>query len=153
MRVAHDHLHHAVARDAEIPQEIHARLHLVLDGKRQNRGVALEHLGNVSPGNQELVLEVRDARVPFSSINPTLEELIGNKARIVVFNKSDLISKKSQNIIGNIFTQMHGNQDNVNTVTNNSSDNQSVGHSIGCSKENVGAINTFNPSLSFWCNT
>jgi ribosome biogenesis GTPase A len=38
----------------------------------------------------DAVLEVADARVPVSSRNPLLGELIGNKPRIVLLNKADL---------------------------------------------------------------
>lgn len=47
----------------------------------------------------DLVLEVRDARLPLTSINPAFEELVGNdrgflpkngKKRLVVYNKRDL---------------------------------------------------------------
>eukprot|EP01065_Artemidia_motanka_P030523 TRINITY_DN3655_c0_g1_i1.p1 TRINITY_DN3655_c0_g1~~TRINITY_DN3655_c0_g1_i1.p1 ORF type:complete len:627 (+),score=161.19 TRINITY_DN3655_c0_g1_i1:72-1952(+) len=38
----------------------------------------------------DIVMEVRDARVPFSSYNPELEELCVDKPRLVVLNKSDL---------------------------------------------------------------
>lgn len=37
-----------------------------------------------------VVIEVRDARAPFSSANPMLDEIAAHKPRIVVFNKSDL---------------------------------------------------------------
>lgn len=38
----------------------------------------------------DIVVEVRDARIPFSSANPLLEELSRDRKRIVVFNKTDL---------------------------------------------------------------
>lgn len=38
----------------------------------------------------DLVLEVLDARIPFSSRNPDLDEVLGKKERIVVLNKIDL---------------------------------------------------------------
>ena len=47
----------------------------------------------------DLVLEVRDARLPLTSINPAFEELVGNdrgflpksgKKRLVIYNKRDL---------------------------------------------------------------
>lgn len=38
----------------------------------------------------DLIIEVVDARVPFSSRNPDIDELGQNKARIVLLNKSDL---------------------------------------------------------------
>lgn len=44
----------------------------------------------------DIVLEVRDARLPFSSANPHLEELCRLKPRLVLFNKSDLANSNLQ---------------------------------------------------------
>lgn len=38
----------------------------------------------------DLVYETVDARIPYSSRNPELDKIIGNKKRIVILNKSDL---------------------------------------------------------------
>ncbi|HSL94242.1 MAG TPA: ribosome biogenesis GTPase YlqF [Bacillota bacterium] len=38
----------------------------------------------------DLVLELRDARVPVSGANPLINELIGKKPRLIVFTKEDL---------------------------------------------------------------
>jgi ribosome biogenesis GTPase A len=38
----------------------------------------------------DLVLEVLDARIPISSRNPIINELLGNKPGIIILNKSDL---------------------------------------------------------------
>ena len=38
----------------------------------------------------DLVIELVDARVPFSSRNPDIDELGKNKSRIILLNKSDL---------------------------------------------------------------
>ena len=38
----------------------------------------------------DIVIEVVDARIPVSSRNPVIDELIKNKRRIVILNKSDL---------------------------------------------------------------
>lgn len=38
----------------------------------------------------DYVIEVRDARVPLSCINPVFEELFQSKKRIIVYNKIDL---------------------------------------------------------------
>jgi ribosome biogenesis GTPase A len=38
----------------------------------------------------DLVIEVRDARIPFSSANPELQSCLGNKRRVIVFNKAEL---------------------------------------------------------------
>lgn len=43
----------------------------------------------------DLIIEVVDARVPFSSRNPDMDELGQNKGRIVLLNKSDLSNDKS----------------------------------------------------------
>ena len=44
----------------------------------------------------DLVIELVDARAPLSSRNPDIDELAGNKARIILLNKSDL-SDTAQN--------------------------------------------------------
>lgn len=47
--------------------------------------VLQEHLKIV-----DIVLELRDARIPYSSSNPDLDKLVQNKARIIILNKCDL---------------------------------------------------------------
>lgn len=42
----------------------------------------------------DVVIEILDARVPVSSSNPIIDELTGDKPRVVVLNKSDLADKK-----------------------------------------------------------
>ena len=44
----------------------------------------------------DMVIEVIDARIPVSSRNPIIDEIVGKKPRIVLLNKSDL-SDASQN--------------------------------------------------------
>ena len=43
------------------------------------------------------VTEIIDARIPISSSNPELEELINGKPRIVLLNKCDLADKNATN--------------------------------------------------------
>ncbi len=38
----------------------------------------------------DVVLEVRDARIPLSSANPIIEDILGNKPRVIILNKADL---------------------------------------------------------------
>ena len=38
----------------------------------------------------DVVIEILDARIPISSQNPDMQEIIKNKKRIIVLNKSDL---------------------------------------------------------------
>lgn len=49
----------------------------------------------------DLIVEVRDARVPFSSANPKLEELTRGKRRVVVLNKEDLCDLRVHQAIAN----------------------------------------------------
>lgn len=42
----------------------------------------------------DLILELVDARIPFSSRNPDIDELGKNKARIILLNKSDLADSR-----------------------------------------------------------
>ena len=43
----------------------------------------------------DLVTEIVDARIPMSSSNPELSEMIGNKPRIVLLNKCDVADEKA----------------------------------------------------------
>ncbi len=43
----------------------------------------------------DLVTEIVDARIPMSSSNPELKEMIGNKPRIVLLNKCDVADDKA----------------------------------------------------------
>lgn len=43
----------------------------------------------------DLVIEVRDARLPISSANSRLDEVLGHKPRIIVLNKVDLADQKA----------------------------------------------------------
>lgn len=47
----------------------------------------------------DMVLEVRDARVPFASANPLLDDLCRAKPRVVVFNKADLADPRMQKTV------------------------------------------------------
>ena len=38
----------------------------------------------------DIVIEIRDARIPYSSENPMLLDIIGNKPRIIVLTKKDM---------------------------------------------------------------
>lgn len=46
----------------------------------------------------DLVIELVDARIPFSSRNPDIDELGKNKARLILLNKSDLADEKQNKI-------------------------------------------------------
>ena len=44
----------------------------------------------------DVFLELLDARLPLSSRNPLLTQLIGQKPRIILLNKTDLTSKNGE---------------------------------------------------------
>lgn len=46
----------------------------------------------------DMVLEIRDARIPFSSANPELEKLVRHKRRLLVLNKADLAAPDKQQV-------------------------------------------------------
>ncbi|OQY41014.1 MAG: ribosome biogenesis GTPase YlqF [Spirochaetaceae bacterium 4572_7] len=49
-----------------------------------------KHLIQENLGKVDVIIEILDSRVPVSSSNPMITELIGDKPRLVVLNKSDL---------------------------------------------------------------
>lgn len=59
----------------------------------------------------DLILEVRDARVPLSSVNDRLGKALANKRRIVVLNKTDLADPSYQQVrflaAGSVLCRMH----------------------------------------------
>lgn len=53
----------------------------------------------------DIVIELLDARIPYSSKNPDIDELAKNKHRIILLNKSDLADEKITEKWKNYFTQ------------------------------------------------
>jgi ribosome biogenesis GTPase A len=43
----------------------------------------------------DVVIEIRDARIPRSSANPDIDRIVGDKPRLILLNKGDLSEKKS----------------------------------------------------------
>jgi len=43
----------------------------------------------------DVVVEITDARIPFSSRNPCFDDILGKKPRLIVLNKSDLADKEA----------------------------------------------------------
>ena len=62
-----------------------------------------------------VIFELIDARIPYSSSNPIIDELVGNKPRIVILNKADLASPK-----GNMIWQKYYNDLGIESVLLNS---------------------------------
>ncbi|CAM0135015.1 unnamed protein product [Umbelopsis sp. WA50703] len=53
----------------------------------------------------DLIIEVRDARIPLSSINPNFEAIVGRKPRMIVYNKFDLADPESKSPLINAFAK------------------------------------------------
>lgn len=47
----------------------------------------------------DFVLEIRDARLPFTTENPSIRKLIGSKPRLIVFNKAELSNEECNQAI------------------------------------------------------
>lgn len=58
---------------------------------------SLKYMRNRLERDVELIIEVRDARIPFTSKNPLLQDC--NKPRIVIFNKSDLTTPEAAKLL------------------------------------------------------
>ena len=53
----------------------------------------------------DLVVEVIDARIPCSSRNPIIDQLVGDKKRIIILNKSDLADNEENKAWSDFFKQ------------------------------------------------
>ena len=65
----------------------------------------------------DLVIELVDARVPFSSRNPDIDELGKNKSRIILLNKSDLSDTRKNKLWMEYFTQKGFHAVEINSKT------------------------------------
>ncbi|RVU81744.1 ribosome biogenesis GTPase YlqF [Leucothrix sargassi] len=63
----------------------------------------------------DILIEVLDARIPFSSQNPMIAELIGNKPCIKLLNKSDMADPELTKVWQEYFEQ----NDNIRTIATN----------------------------------
>lgn len=43
----------------------------------------------------DIVVELKDARIPYSSTNPILREILGNKPRVIALNKCDMADERA----------------------------------------------------------
>ncbi|KAH6561000.1 hypothetical protein BASA60_003198 [Batrachochytrium salamandrivorans] len=66
----------------------------------------------------DLVVEVRDARIPLTSINHQFDHFLANRERIVVYNKADLANANMRKPLTDALRQ-YRNEDAVFTCANN----------------------------------
>ncbi|WP_317367142.1 ribosome biogenesis GTPase YlqF [uncultured Tyzzerella sp.] len=65
----------------------------------------------------DIVIELLDARIPYSSKNPEIDELAKNKHRIVILNKVDLADDKKTNLWIKYFEERNCKVILVNSIT------------------------------------
>lgn len=65
--------------------------------------------------NVDLAIELLDARIPFSSRNPVIDDIVKKKPRIIILNKSDLSDNKINDMWLNYFKDK-----DIPTITYNS---------------------------------
>ena len=53
----------------------------------------------------DLVIEVIDSRIPYSSRNPEIDQLAQNKARVILMNKADLADEKANRLWAEYFRE------------------------------------------------
>ena len=53
----------------------------------------------------DAVIEVIDARIPLSSRNPIIDEMVGGKTRVIIMNKSDLADEAASEKWINYFSK------------------------------------------------
>ncbi len=82
-------------------------------------------------GHVDLVIEVRDARIPVSSTNPAFNAVLGERPRLIVFNKADLASPFLKKSIVDAY-KTHRNEHVVFTSANDGKSVKSIlNHAIG----------------------
>lgn len=65
----------------------------------------------------DIVYEIVDARIPYSSRNPLIDEIINNKPRILLLNKADLANEKISEQWINYFDENHIKALQINSQT------------------------------------
>lgn len=65
----------------------------------------------------DVVLEILDARIPFSSQNPVIKEMIGNTPKIILFNKADLSDSNQLDMWVNYFNNQGIPSLKINAIT------------------------------------
>ncbi|MFK5884138.1 MAG: ribosome biogenesis GTPase YlqF [Candidatus Izemoplasma sp.] len=65
----------------------------------------------------DIVYELLDARIPFSSQNPVISEIIGNKPKIIILNKADLADRNELDKWINYFEKQGHRTLRINALT------------------------------------
>ncbi|MDY0234452.1 MAG: ribosome biogenesis GTPase YlqF [Gudongella sp.] len=78
----------------------------------------------------DIVFELLDARIPYSSQNPIIDELVASKPRIIILNKEDLADKSSNKLWQEYFIEK-----GVDSVLVNSQSGKGLDTLISTTKE------------------
>jgi len=78
----------------------------------------------------DVIIELLDARIPFSSRNPLINELVQGKNRIVIINKSDLADP----LVTNKWTKYFNDQEGITAISLSSTTDKNPGRIITISR-------------------
>ncbi len=78
----------------------------------------------------DVVIELRDARIPLSSKNPMVDEIVGNKPRLIILNKANMADKSETKKWIEALKS-----DNVRALDVDSTDNYNINKVTGALKE------------------
>ena len=70
----------------------------------------------------DIIIELRDARIPNASANPILQELAPNKPRLIILNKADLADANQNDIWSKTFEHclvLNSTSDNLSKIVVN----------------------------------
>ena len=79
----------------------------------------------------DMIIEIRDARIPYASSNPLLDKMIQNKPRLIVLSKKDLADEA----ITKEFIEKYSNEDNKVIAVDLQNDSSAKNIIINASKE------------------
>lgn len=76
----------------------------------------------------DLVYEIIDARIPYSSRNPDIDNIVGDKPRLMILNKSDLADEKA-----NLMWEEHFKSKGISTISVDCLNNKGINDIISLS--------------------
>ncbi|MCK5672636.1 MAG: ribosome biogenesis GTPase YlqF [Spirochaetales bacterium] len=84
-----------------------------------------------SMSQTDVVIEILDARIPSSSRNPLIDELVKDKKRIIIINKSDLADP----VVTKKWTDFFNNQEGMTAISISSTTDKNPGRIINMSRD------------------
>eukprot|EP00250_Pteridium_aquilinum_P029855 c40243_g1_i1 orf=128-1207(+) len=93
-------------------EEVWERLESDIDYLASNARLVQWYPGHIAKAERQLksqiklmdvIIEIRDARIPLATCHPEMEKWIGDRTRVVVLNRVDMISSPEKNAWANYF--------------------------------------------------